>query len=104
MYFFSSNILGKKITAFSLYTINRLPPLPNHQKQYPGIMGLTVLGEKFFINAEELGEKKMFESLRTATDESLMAMNHQIHTAGDLNVKNPLFSVVQKIQWNVCDQ
>lgn len=99
--------MGKKITAFSLYTINRLPPLPNHQKQYPGIMGLTVLGEKFFINAEELGEKKMFESLRTATDESLMAMNHQIHkihTAGDLNVKNPLFSVVQKIQWNVCDQ
>lgn len=40
MYFFSSNILGKKITAFSLYTINRPPPLPNHQKQYPGIMGL----------------------------------------------------------------
>lgn len=67
-------------------------------------MGLTVLGEKFFINAEELGEKKMFESLRTATDKSLMAMNHQIHTAGDLNVKNPLFSVVHKIQWNVCDQ
>lgn len=96
MYFFSSNILGKKITAFSLYRINRPPPLPNHQKQYPGIMGLTVLGEKFFINAEELGEKKMFESLRTATDESLIAMNHQIHTAGDLNVKNPLFSVVQK--------
>lgn len=26
MYFFSSNILGKKITAFSLYTINRPPP------------------------------------------------------------------------------
>lgn len=34
-------------------------------------MGLTVLGEKFFINAEELGEKKMFESLRTVNgDES----------------------------------
>lgn len=58
MYFFSSNILGKKNTAFSLYRINRPPPLPNHQKQCPGIMGLTVLGEKFFINAEELGEKK----------------------------------------------
>lgn len=53
-------------------------------------MDLTVLGEKLFIDAEELGEKKMFESLRTATDESLIAINHQIHTAGDLKVKKIL--------------
>lgn len=39
-------------------------------------MGFIVLGEKFFINVEEFGEKKMFESLCMVMDELLMVMNY----------------------------
>lgn len=56
--------------------INRFFFLFNYYKLYLGIMDFIVLGEKFFIDVEEFGEKKMFESLCMVMDELLIVINY----------------------------
>lgn len=97
MYFFSSNILGKKnYCIFTVYDQQTPSPTQSPETISRDHGSYSLRWEILHKCRGARWKKNVWEFTHGATDESLMAMNHQIHTAGDLNVKNPLFSVVQK--------